>query len=62
MREEKEMKKAISKTKTRTLKGVYRWFKRYYLPALHRRIENLPAEVAMLANTVDRNQRTFYLL
>ncbi|GEM_PF-4184810 len=56
------MKKAISKTKTRTLKGVYRWFKRYYLPALHRRIENLPAEVAMLANTVDRNQRTFYLL
>ncbi|MBI4970519.1 MAG: hypothetical protein HZC17_01580 [Candidatus Omnitrophica bacterium] len=48
--------------KPTSLKGLYRWMKRCYLPALHRRIELLPGKVALLANKVDCDHSPFIVL
>ena len=48
--------------KHRSVKTLYRWLKVYYLPAIDRKIEQLPEKVAALANKVERKRSTFVVL
>lgn len=41
---------------------LYRWLRRYYLPRINKKIDELPHEVSLLANRVDKKWSGFVVL